>query len=357
VESHVREIATHLVATGDEVDVITLDASPRLAALDRDGGIRVRRFRSMPVSPGVGSPVAVSRYLRAHHGDYDVVHVHNYQSLLPLAAWTAGDARLVITPHYHGRSPSRLSGALHRLYRPLGGLTVRRADRIICVSEAEKRVIAAHLRLLPHRLTVIPNGVDRLSLTRAEPFPVIGPVVLALGRLERYKRVDRTLAAMARLRHRAQLVVVGDGPARPRLERRAAALGLAREEVRFVGRVDDHDVRRWLSTARVLVTLSEIEAFGLTVVEGLVSGSRVLASDIPAHREVAEAFPDAPIRLVPADADADRLAAELDAILATPRPSAPIGAVDWTEVTRRTREVYLDVLSGPARTRTWGVRT
>jgi glycosyltransferase involved in cell wall biosynthesis len=349
VEIHVRQIADHLAAGGDEVEVITLDAVRHTTLDDRDGPVRVRRFRSWEVNAGVRSLGRLARYLWAHGRDYDVIHAHNYQSLLPLAALIATPPRLVITPHYHGTSPSRLRKALYRAYRPVGSLVVGRADRVICVSEAEKRLLAADLGVPPDLLTVIPNGVDTLSLRRAEPFPVTVPVVLALGRLERYKRVDRALEAMTKMTRPAQLVVVGDGPARIHLERQAADLGLRGDAVRFLGRLDDHDVQRWLATARVVVSLSEIEAFGLTVLEGLSTGSRVVASDIPAYREVAESLPDASICLLPATADADQLAANLDAALADPRPLPPVAVVDWSEVARRTRQVYVEVLSTPRR--------
>ena len=348
VESHVRQIAHHLAGGGDEVDVVTLDASPRTAGVDRDGPVRVRRFPSRALASGVGSPMRIARYLQAHGGAYDILHIHNYQSLLPLAALAAAPSRLVVTPHYHGTSPTLIGSALRRIYRPIGAAALRRADRVICVSRAEMRLLAAHLRLPADRLTVIPNGVDARSLRAAEPFPFTMPVVLALGRLDRYKRVDRTMEAMTRLRQPAQLVVVGDGPVRPRLERLAAELGLS-DAVHFLGRMDDHEVRRWLATASVVVSLSEIEAFGLTVVEGLVTGSRVVASDIPAHREVAETLPGAAIRLLPTGADTARVADDIDAALADPGPAPPVEAIDWAEVTRRTRDVYVDALASPRR--------
>ena len=346
VESHVRQIANHLAHGGDEVDVITLGSVRRLPPVDSDGHVRVRRFPSRPLPSGVGTPGRLARYLRAHGSDYDVVHVHNYQSLLPLAACVVPGSRLVMTPHYHATSPSRLSTALRSVYRPVGGRTICRAERVICVSHAERQLVQAELGVAPDALTVIPNGVDAAALRRAEPFPITTPVVLVLGRVERYKRVDRVIKAMALVRQPAQLVVVGDGEARSALERLATELGVGASTVRFVGRADDHDVRRWLATARVVVTLSEIEAFGLTVIEGLTSGSRVVASDIPAFREVAASLPGAAIRLVPADADAARIAEYLHTALADPGPPPTVTGVEWSEVARRTREVYLEVIAG-----------
>jgi glycosyltransferase involved in cell wall biosynthesis len=108
-----------------------------------------------------------------------------------------------------------------------------------------------------------------------------------------------------------------------------------------------------LSTIRILTNnpkkIAGVEAFGLTVVEGLITGSRVVASDIPAHREVAETLPGAAIRLLPATADPARVADDLDAALADPGPAPRVEAMDWAEVTRRTRDVYVDALPSPRR--------
>jgi glycosyltransferase involved in cell wall biosynthesis len=66
------------------------------------------------------------------------------------------------------------------------------------------------------------------------------PLLVTLGRLDRQKRPDLALEALARVRERgdARLVWCGDGPLRPLMERQAAALGVA-EAVRFLGFVDN----------------------------------------------------------------------------------------------------------------------
>jgi glycosyltransferase involved in cell wall biosynthesis len=80
-----------------------------------------------------------------------------------------------------------------------------------------------------------------------------------VARLSGYKHVDAVVEAFARL-PRERLVVVGDGPERPRLQQRAPA------NVRFLGTVAD-DRLRWLyANCRALVAAS-YEDFGLTPLE------------------------------------------------------------------------------------------
>jgi glycosyltransferase involved in cell wall biosynthesis len=110
--------------------------------------------------------------------------------------------------------------------------------------------------------------------------------VLTVGRLERYQRVDRAIAAMAGLDPARHLVVLGHGSLRRSLQFHAADL-LVSSRVRFVGPVPDLELYRWLRTARVLVALAEEQTSGLQLLETLAAGVPAVASDIPAHREAA----------------------------------------------------------------------
>lgn len=336
VEHHVQQLAVHLVRGGDDVDVLTL-AAPGEASTSLVDGVTVRRIPAfagrshLPVSWGIAAA------LRAR--PYDVVHAHNYHSLLPLAASRAAADRLVLTPHYHGRSASRVRGALLRAYRPVGRQVCARARRIICVSAAERALAISDLGVPAERVVVLGNGVDVERLRVALPYPEERPVVLSLGRLEHYKRVDRLIDAFRHVHGDAQLVVLGDGPARHDLER--AARSVPGDRVRLLGRVSDDAVARWLVTARVVASLSELEAFGLTLLEGAVAGAAVVASDIPAHHDVADQTGGA-VRLVPLSATAEALARTVETALAAP-PAAPLQARSWADVASATREVYAQV--------------
>ena len=96
------------------------------------------------------------RTLRA--GDYDVVHAHDYVPLAGISALSARRA-FVYTPHYHGdrgrTGPKRLA---HLSFRPLAAAAFRRADAVICVTEAEARVVREHHRRAAAKIDVIPNG-------------------------------------------------------------------------------------------------------------------------------------------------------------------------------------------------------
>ncbi|MBR7836852.1 glycosyltransferase [Actinospica durhamensis] len=315
----------------------------------RAGRVIVHRFATYgphdyPVSPGLWQAVA------ARADEFDVVHGHSYHTLSGLAGALGSRARapFVFSPHYHGTGHSPLRAALHRIYRPVGGYVFHRADAVVCVSEAEARLVAQHFPAAADRCTVVPNGVDRAAIRAAQPFPGSRPTILSAGRLERYKRVDRLIEAFAEQTYPGvRLVVIGAGPDRERLVALARSHGLfdrgGPRVARFPGRVAEDVLYRWLRTCRVLCSLSEHEAFGLAPAEALVAGATAVLSDIPAHRELAAS---GPVELVPAAEGAAALAARLDRHLYQPLPSPDaVTVADWDDVAERLVAVYQSVAS------------
>jgi len=337
VEQHVSELARRLPEHGWEADV--LSEGPANARERTPEGVDVLRFRR----PLEGSPYATAlglwRHLWRHAGAYDLVHGHNFHAFPALAAALFATGPFVFTPHYHGLGTSRLGRVLHRPYRPAGRRLVRRAGAIVCVSRGEAERFTSDFPESRPRVRVIPNGIDTAALARAAPLEVDGPVILTTGRMHPYKRLDRVLDAFALVEPPARLVVLGDGPARAAVSARAITQGLD-ERATFRGAVPRSELDSWLRTAAVYVSLSEQEAFGIGVAEGAGGGARVVASDIPAHREIAAMAPGA-IDLVAPDAQAEAVAAALRGALASPPPpGAAHGVPGWDEVAGRTAELY-----------------
>jgi glycosyltransferase involved in cell wall biosynthesis len=113
------------------------------------------------------------------------------------------------------------------------------------------------------------------------------PTVLYLGRLKAYKRVDKLIETFASVRERvpnAVLEIAGTGDALPSLEALVKRLNL-NGSVRFQGFVDDDRKRELLQRAWVTVTLSEIEGWGITAIEGNACGTPAIAHDVSGLRE------------------------------------------------------------------------
>jgi glycosyltransferase involved in cell wall biosynthesis len=267
VETHVREIATRLADRGHDVTVFSADAGPDVPSEHTDDGVRVRRFRS--VSPGGAFYVAPQLALAVRRADAEVVHAHNYHAVpLFFAALGVTDERFVVTTHYHGESASGVRDVLLSFYRPFGRWAVRQADEVIAVSEWEQERLREDFGV---DATVIPNGVDVDRFANAEPERRERPYLLCVGRLEEYKGVQHVIRALPELPE-YDLVVAGSGPYREELERIARDEGVA-DRVDFLGYVDDDRLPGLYAGADVYVTMSEFEAYGMTVAEALAAGT------------------------------------------------------------------------------------
>jgi len=345
VQTHVHHLAQGCANAGDDVTILTHQAG-HSPAEDYVGKVRVLRFpltvdlRNYPFS------MRLFRYLGSHAGEFDILHAHSYHTVVGHAG-ASSTLPFIFTPHYHGTGHTGFRTLLHGLYYPLGRRVLRRSDALICVSEAERRLISANFSIESSKMFVIPNGTDSDGLYHREDREAASvPMVLSVGRLERYKNVDLIIDAFQALALPARLVVVGDGPDRRRLEEAARGGGRS-QQVFFAGRVSDSALRRLLGEATVVVSASDHEAFGLSVADGLAAGASIVASAIPAHIEIASmAGADAPIVLVdPRDKQA--FAAALSATVCLDRTgSEPVRLPSWADVVDATRRLYGLVCSG-----------
>jgi glycosyltransferase involved in cell wall biosynthesis len=344
LEKHVVELGRAMAERGHAVDVLVPGAATRVEPGSDHAGVVVRRFRTIvggprhPIAPGLW------RHLRHEAAIYDVVHAHNYHALPALATAACGARALVFTPHYHGTGHSASSRLLHALYRPAGQTLFAHAQAVICVSRAEASLVSEHFPECASRITIIHNGLRVQELQAAQPLALQGPMILTVGRLERYKNVQRILEALRHLPPDWRLCVIGYGPDRPRLQRRAHLLQVA-ARVSWLDPVDDDHLRRWLRTATVYASMSAHEAFGLAVAEAIAAGTAVVASDIPPHRELIELLHPRQFSLVAQDGSATAVAKAIARMRGPAQP--PLSArrcLSWERMAEATLGVYERVL-------------
>ncbi|WP_181686630.1 glycosyltransferase family 4 protein [Halorhabdus salina] len=292
VETHVQELATRLVDRGHEVTVFSADAGSDIPSNHTVNGVRVRRFRSL--SPGGAFYAAPQMTHAIRQAEADVIHAHNYHAFpLFFVALGVADERFVVTTHYHGQSASGFRDVLLSCYRPFGRWALRQADDVIAVSEWEQRQLWSDFGV---DATVIPNGVDVERFANADPEQRDHPYLLCVGRLEEYKGVQHVIRALSELPE-YDLVIAGSGPYREELERIALDESVA-DRVDFLGYVDDKRLPGLYTGAEAYVTMSEFEAYGMTVAEALASGTCCVVrqsgaltdwTSIPAVVDVADA--------------------------------------------------------------------
>jgi len=357
VERHAEEHARGLVARGIPVEVLTTDPTGRLPRLERRDGVLIRRFPTLRGDSVFYISPHLARWAWGHAARYRLVHAHSYHTLVPLAAGTGAvraGVPLVITAHYHGGGHTRLRNLLHVPYRPVAGRVLHAADSVIAVSQAEAGWLTRDFGDLP--IHVLPSGVGLPDRDPGAPAPVAPArqprevTILSVGRLEAYKGVARTVAALPHLPLETRLVVVGKGPASEAIAATAEQLGV-RDRVRLLGHVSADELEAWYSVADVFVTLSEEEAFGMTVLEAAAAGTPVVASAIPAHAEVTGYVPGGRILLVAPGVHGANLAAAIEEARAKGRTADRTGwrVPTWDAMVDGIVEVYAEVLGAPVR--------
>lgn len=292
ITEHVHGQATELTRRGHDVTVLTPRLVVTTSTVDRDDRPEqafdiVNVGRAFPfyangaetlVTLGGGIPFALDRVFRQRR--FDVVHVHNpIGVILPLAAIarsrapvTVGTFHSVVPPGYR---------PLRSLSRPLTRV-LRRLDASISVSDAVIQSLEPYFPGLS--FTTIPNGIDTNFFTPGvEPIPELAGTrtIVFVGRFDPRNGVKHMIRAFGRLRQTRNdvaLVIVGDGPLRPLIERMVPEA--LRRDVTFAGRINRLRPR-YLASAEILCTPCSLASFGMVLLEGMSSGLPVVASRLP----------------------------------------------------------------------------
>jgi len=319
--------------------------------------------------PGSIEPLAASGRLtytnRVDGSDAGVYHVGSPFEYVPLER---------VWPLYAHRTGMRLAVTLYDLipllfpeiyltdpavtawYRTRLGL-VRRADRLLAISEATAHDAVERLGLPEERVVVVGAGVSErfhppasreaalAGLRESLPWLEAG-YVLYTGGIEPRKNIDRLLEAYAglapALREQHQLLIVCRVLPQERalLEAQLRRLGVA-DRVRFPGFVLDEDLLHLYQAAELFVFPALYEGFGLPIAEAMASGAPVIASRSSALTELVT---DDEALFDPHETTAIRAALERTLTHDGLRERLRTRTLDerhtWRGVARRTAEVY-----------------
>ncbi|MFF3202492.1 glycosyltransferase [Streptomyces sp. NPDC002962] len=303
VDGGVARVVTDLTRAqlADGLHVTVACPAGRLAGDLRSLGADVRHWAASR-SPGPSLPGEVRRLVRLlAEVRPDLVHAHSAKAGLAGRLAVRGRIPTVFQPHaWSFEAVGGTTAALALKWERFGA---RWADRLVCVSEAE-RTTGLRARI-GGQVSVIPNGIDperfhpaSVDTVRASLLPELAPsapLVVCVGRLCRQKGQDVLLTAwpdIAREVPGARLVLVGDGPDGERLRSRAP------ESVLFAGAVTD--AVPWYQAADLVVLPSRWEGMALAPLEALACGRPVVVTDVDGARE---SLPTAlaPRCLVPAE--------------------------------------------------------
>ena len=290
------KLLNHLVQVDDSHEYVLYGppGCPRPAELDSR-----LQWKSLP-TPRVGklSAIAASLWTVPRRAAADRLDVFHAPTVHPRPSWPAVPARmrcpLVVTLHdlipltFYGEAPNKMPLRWRLFYR-WNLRAAARAALIITVSEAARREILDRLALDAKRVRAIYNGVNAPLIVQ-DAAPAGEPYILYVGSFEPRKNLLRLVRAYAQatragLQH--DLVVVADPASGDTggIERELAASGLA-GRVRFLHSVPEERLWALYRQAELFVFPSLAEGFGLPPLEAMATGTPVIASDLPALREV-----------------------------------------------------------------------
>jgi len=258
---------------------------------------------------------------------------------------TVHDLTPLLHPEWHSRR-NRLG------FNPFIGATVRRARRLVAVSDATRSDLVAAFPEAAPKILVVHNGVELEFPTALGPAPHGGrPYVLYVGTLEPRKNVTRLVAAMESVWDRRpefpDLVLAGgDGWGMKGFTERVARSRHAARVVR-AGYLGPGERARWLKGASVFAYPSLYEGFGLPPLEAMAQGTPVVGSSAPSLVEV---LGDA--SLLPDPASVPDIAAALEkahddadfrgrAAIEGPRRAR---SFTWTAAAAKTRALFQEAL-------------
>ncbi len=297
LETHVYEVGRRLARAGVQITILTTDVSGQLPAAEDSEGMKILRVRAWPSNKDYYYAPGISPIIK--HGQWDLIHCQGYHNLVPpLAMFTAlrADIPYILSFHSGGDVTSlrkMLRGMQWALLRPL----LARAQKLIAVSQFEADFFRERLRLPTGQFAIIPNGAAHLptpveSVETASNGAKHDPLIVSIGRLERYKGHQRVIAALPKVLEQvpdARVRIVGVGPYEPALRTMVKKLGVTEHvEIRAVPPGDGGGMASLISRASLVTLLSEHEAQGLAVMEALSLQRPVLVASTSALKELAD---------------------------------------------------------------------
>jgi glycosyltransferase involved in cell wall biosynthesis len=347
IETHVHEVARRLARRDLDVTVLTTDRSGQLPTVEERDGVVVRRFRAYPKSRDYFySPGLIREITR---GRFDIAHVQGVHTLVcPLALRAAQRVAMPTALTFHtGGHSSRL----RRFTRPaqwhLLASSLRKTDRLIAVSQFEANLFSHRLGLGPGRIEVIPNGAEPPEHVGPRTAEIQGdPLVVSVGRLERYKGHQRLIAAMpalVRLAPEARLVIAGSGPHEMALRASIRKHGLDKAvTIQSFGADERPALATLLAASDVVALMSDYEAQPVALLEALALGAKLVVAENSGLAELADRRLATAVRT---DEMPSSLARTLLAVANRPqRLPSPVQLPTWDNCAEQLLRAYRELL-------------
>lgn len=289
-ETFIRELLEGLQLVTPEADIVAYVHEAACRNLDVAAGFRTHplKLNSSWLRVPFELPWAASR------SKADFIHVQYIAPPLCPMPFVVTVHDIVWTVH-----PELMRDVDRMRLNALVPWTVKRAARVVAVTEAMRQVVAEEYKISTDRIDLIQTSCDPLFRPITDgseldgckrKYGIDGDYVLYIGALQPRKNLARLAEAFARLKDKGfphKLVVVGKKTwLYDEMMQKIEALGLG-DDIIYTGYADRVDLPRLISAAAAFAYVSVYEGYGLPVIEAMACGTPVLASSDAAISEVA----------------------------------------------------------------------
>ncbi len=290
IESYMYNLATQLVALGHEPIVFCESQSNKIEWVNGFKVVHQRGFKSNLIcKPWLGLKATIKIIL--YEKDVDVIHYNAW----PPALWSP-IARLfgiktVMQGHGLEWQRSKYSIVQQKIIKVMEWWTAQINPHLIMCSESQTKYF---MQKYKKRATTIPTAINLPSLSRKSESKILEKhslqsqeYFLFLARLVQDKNPDYLIKAFIAANHKTKkLVVAGDNKADIEYVRYLHNLGKGCDEIIFTGAIYGEDKDTLLRNAYSFCIPSTIEGLSISLLEAMSYSLPIIASDIPANREV-----------------------------------------------------------------------
>jgi len=288
------ELAMALAADGDEVHVISYALPSRLSFINANLFYHEVVVPHYPLFeyPPYSLALATQIVEVARHQRLDVIHVHY---AVPNAV-SAVLAREILEPQplkvvttLHGTDITLVGNDPNYLETTRFGIV--KSDAVTAVSQALREATQKQLGITNH-IEVVPNFIDPSRYEKARSHPGAlrwsqegEKVLVHISNFRPVKRVFDVVEIFHQVRRKmpARLLLIGDGPDRPKIEQHCRDCGIC-DSITFIGNLPL--VEEVLVGADLFLLPSETESFGLAALEALACEVPVIATEVGGLPEV-----------------------------------------------------------------------
>lgn len=286
VQAHINDLAHHFIEGGHEVSVLA--PAVEVESIEESFVVAAGRPVAIPYNGAVArvlfGPLAATRVRQwIARNDFDVLHLHEPAiPSLSLLACSIADGPMVGT--FHVAAPrQKVAFAIAPLLEPV----IEKLRARIAVSEVARETLTIHLDT---DAVVIPNGIDTSYFSSAQNNPA-WKRDFTLGFLGRFseprKGLEILLAALPNLVRaipNLRLLIAGPGEG---LEVMQSVSPNLRNRIEFLGRLTEEEKANFLKSIDIYVAPNTGgESFGIILAEAMAGGAAIVASDLPAFRNV-----------------------------------------------------------------------